>query len=414
MRILALTNLYPNPLQPHRATFNRQQLRAVASQGGNRMTVVAPVAWTDELSARRAGKPPLPMGRRTMLDGLEVWHPRYWFPPRMLRGTYGLCYEWSVRRTVDRLVADFRPDLLLATWVYPDGWAAVRLARRHALPVVIKVHGSDVLVLTSGLRRRAATAAALREADGVIAVSQDLAERVRCLGVAAENVKVVYGGVDASRFHPGPKHEARNRLDLPGEVPILLFVGNLVDVKGLDVLFDACGALAKRGTGFRLCLVGQGPLRAPLEQQAARLGIADRVQFLGPRPHEQLPDWFRAADLFVMSSRSEGVPNVLLEATACGTPFVATRVGGIPEVAHLGTGKLVPPDDATAMADAIGSMLAGPAESGANGRPLVRSHEAAAAEIVEFMNEVIARRAGEAKRAPGLAPRMELGSECRA
>src|SRR5207244_3718246 len=123
-----------------------------------------------------------------------------------------------------------------------------------------------------------------------------------------------------------------------------------------DVLLDACAALRHRRP-VRLYLVGDGPLRGRLEKAAGALGLADVVSFVGPRSHDELPDWYRAADLTVLPSRSEGLPNVLRESLACGTPFVASRVGGVPEVAEGAGCRLVPPGDAAALGDAIAEAL---------------------------------------------------------
>ncbi len=140
------------------------------------------------------------------------------------------------------------------------------------------------------------------------------------------------------------------RLGLPQQGTILLFVGNLVRVKGLDVLLEACSALARRAVNFKCYLVGPGPLRSELEVQITKLGLEGRVELLGDQPNGELPEWFRAADLFVLPSRSEGLPTVLLESLACGTPFVASCVGGIPELANLGPCKLVRPGDSEQLA----------------------------------------------------------------
>src|SRR5947209_4727718 len=126
------------------------------------------------------------------------------------------------------------------------------------------------------------------------------------------------------------------------------------------MLLEACAALAVNGQRFRCFIVGQGPLQTALEQQAARLGISARVHLVGAMPQEQLPDWYRAASVVAIASHSEGVPNVQLEAAACGTPYVATRVGGIPEFAHLGRSRLVPPGDAAALARALHAALTDP------------------------------------------------------
>jgi glycosyltransferase involved in cell wall biosynthesis len=386
---LAITNLYPNPLQPHRGTFNRQQLRALADR--NDVAVIAPIAWTDEWSARRRGAGPLPSGRRVECDGLAVQHPRYLFPPKVMRSWYGHFFGCSIQRAFDDALAEFRPELVFAAWAYPDGWAAVRLGHRVGLPVVLKVHGSDVLTLPQTRGRGPVTTQALRGADAVIAVSQDLAEKVVQMGADAARVSVVYDGIDSSRFHPGPRQVARERLGIPEDEPMILFVGNLVPVKGVDVLIQACARLASRGLRFRCLVIGQGPLRAELAQQVEEAGLARRVTLVGPVAHAELPDWYRAADLFVLPSYSEGVPCVLLEAAACQTPFVATRVGGIPEIAHFNHGRLVGSGDAAALADAMALMLSNPAERRSHGA-FNRTHDDAAREIETVFRRVLSER----------------------
>src|SRR4051812_25047798 len=169
MRILAITNLYPNPLQPHRGTFNRQQFRALAERHDVR--VIAPVAWTDERTACKQGGGGMPDDRRASCDGLHVEHPRYWYTPRVLRSRYGHFFRHSVKAAFDRALTEFRPHLVLAAWAYPDGWAAVELGRRVGLPVVVKVHGSDILTLPKTPGRGVRTAETMRRADGIVAVS---------------------------------------------------------------------------------------------------------------------------------------------------------------------------------------------------------------------------------------------------
>jgi glycosyltransferase involved in cell wall biosynthesis len=383
VRILALTNLYPNPFQPHRAPFNRQQFRILAASHAIR--VIAPIAWTDELKARWKGAPALAKTRTADRDGLTVEHPRYWFTPRLLRRQYGRFFQASTMGAFRRALDEFRPDLVFAPWAYPDGWAAVRLARKAGLPVVIQAHGSDVLLLDRFPARKHRTIQAVRDADGIVAVSQDIANHLVRYGVSADRVRVVYDGVDTSIFHPGPRKEARDRLGVADGDPLLLFIGNLLPVKAVDVLLEACRLLEESGSAFRAAIIGEGPLRITLERLAARLGIAERVRFLGSLPQQQLPDWYRAADLFVLPSYSEGVPNVLLEASACGTPYVASNVGGIPEIAHLGVARLAPPGKPAALADAIRESL-----SRTDRRSAVapRRREEAVAELVGFLNEV--------------------------
>jgi glycosyltransferase involved in cell wall biosynthesis len=383
MRILAITNLYPSPQQPHRAPYNRHQFRMLGEL--HPLRVIAPISWTDEWAACRQALPRIPPGRRTQHDGLTVDYPRYWFTPKMLRQFYGSFYLSSVRSTFAAVHDEFRPDVIFAPWAYPDGYAAVHLAREAGLPVVVQVHGSDIRELDRYIARVPGTTAAVRDADGVIAVSQDLADRVVALGAVRHRVRVVIDGVDRQTFCPGDKALARGRLNLPAATRHLLFVGSLVPVKGLDILLAACRTLREEVGPWHLHLIGGGPLEGQLRDVAQSYGLEGCVWFHGPIAHSELPDWFRAADLFVLASRSEGVPNVLLEAAACGLPFVASRVGGIPEIANLGASRLVPSEQPAALAAAIADMLADPGPPGDG----PRDRREAVAEIAQFLQSFV-------------------------
>lgn len=398
MKILALTNLYPSPLQPHRAPFNRHQLRLLAER--HRVRVIAPVLWTDEWSARRRSPVALPRGRRVEHDGLTVDHPRYWYTPKILRGLYGRFFLASVAPTFRRVLDEFQPDIVFAPWAYPDGYAAVRLAHEAGLPAVIKLHGSDIRTLDQYAGRVSGTVHAVRQADGIIAVSRDLAQRAIALGAHADRVRAIIDGVDREVFSPGDRAAARRKLGLTDDVRHLLFVGNLVPVKGVDVLLDACRRLGPAADAWQLHLIGDGPLRPALERLAARLGIAERTLFHGPVSHSELGDWYRAADLLVLASRSEGTPNVLLEAAACELPFVASEVGGIPDIAEFAASRLVPPEQPEELAAAIVEMLNRPPPPGSG----PRDRSETVADIAEFLEQCAARHALHPPAVPAETP----------
>ncbi len=300
MRVLIVTSIYPSPCDPGRAPFNRALYRALA--GMHDVRVIAPVAWTDELRAIVRKRDATRLGRARDIDGLSVSHPRYIYPPGTLRWTYGACYRWSIAPEFTRAVGEFSPDVVLAAWAYPDTWAAVKLARAHVLPVVAVVHGSDLLSRqrTSDARVRALTREALCGASHVVAVSRHLAAEAEALGVERARLSVLYLGIDRARFVPGPQAVSRARLSIGPGAPILLFVGRLVPIKGVNLLFRALTRVASSGQDFRCYLIGDGPLRGPLESLAASLGLTDRLRFMGEQPNEELPDWYRAADLVVL------------------------------------------------------------------------------------------------------------------
>lgn len=385
MRVLAMTSLFPNPYQPNKWSPNQQQLRWLAERVP--VDVIAPLPWTTELTGRKRQGNLTLEGRRRRLDNLNIEHPRYWFLPGMLRSSSGRFYRWSVRKTFEKHVSEFKPDIVFTQWAYPDGWAAVKLGHAAGLPVVLQVLGSDVLLLHEHPGRKGGTLAALKEADGIWAVSQDLARNLEQLGVAADRIRVIYDGVDPKVFQPGDQQDARKRLGLDPDKKIILFVGNLAPVKALDKLLLACEQLKNEGIGFHAAIIGQGELKEALEQQRQGLSCREQVKFYGSMPQDTLPDWYRAVDVFVLPSYSEGVPNVLLEASACGLPYVASNVGGIPEIAERGNGTLVPSGDVPALAAAIRQTLSQPKPAAIHARTRAECID----DFLTFLGEVHAR-----------------------
>jgi glycosyltransferase involved in cell wall biosynthesis len=186
----------------------------------------------------------------------------------------------------------------------------------------------------------------------VIAVSRALKRSLKQLGVDASKIFVLRNGVDADRFRPLDRNAERAKLDVGGRM--LLSVGNLVELKGNDLVIRSLTALPET----TLLLVGDGPDRSRLESLAREVGVAHRVRFVGPVAQSELSRYYSAADALVLASSREGWPNVLLEAMACGTPVVAARVGGTPEiVTSRAAGVLFEPRTAEALAEAVRGLL---------------------------------------------------------
>jgi glycosyltransferase involved in cell wall biosynthesis len=247
----------------------------------------------------------------------------------------------------------FKPDAVLSYWAHPDGEVAVRMAHRHGVPAVVMVGGSDVLLLGREGSRQRKILDVMQNADLIVAVSEHIADTLVRDGVDPRKLRVVRRGVDRALFSPGDKQVARRGLDIPSNCHVLISVGRLVDVKGHEHLIQGCRMLAARRVRFRCYILGDGPLRAELEKLIIDLGLSGIVELKGAQSQSQLAEWYRAADVTVLPSLSEGVPNVLLESIACGTPFAASDVGGIPEIADRRHDRLVPVASPVALADAI-------------------------------------------------------------
>jgi glycosyltransferase involved in cell wall biosynthesis len=347
MKVLALTNLFPTAWDPLRASFNRQQFDRLGQY--HDLDVMVAVDFRD----RRRG----PRGEAPVLEHARASDFTFWYPPRIGRSLHGLAWYASLMAQRGAQLRRARYDLLLASWGYPDAVGTARLARALGLPYVVKVHGSDLNVQAEQPLHRPQIISALRGARAVIAVSDALAGKARALGVDAERVHLLYNGVDGARFQPGDRAAARRTLELPGDDPLLLYVGNLKPAKGCVDLLEAFPAVLRHHPRARLAFVGSGAADTTLARRAQQLGIAERVLLAGARPHGQLALWMQAADLLSLPSHNEGVPNVVLEAMACGLPVVATRVGGIPEVLPGQAGILVPPHEREALGSALSDAL---------------------------------------------------------
>jgi len=355
MRLVFLSTEFPNACDPTKATFNYDLMSALAVK--HDVEILSPVPWTDELRARLHSSS-VQIPRDCRVDGMRISHPRYYYLPKMMRRYYDRFLWWSVAGAIRKLQSRPRPDCILSYWAHPDGAAAVRLANKLGVPSIVMVGGSDVLLMTREPKRRQCIRRALRQADAVIAVSQDLRNSIRRLGgIAPQAIHVIPRGVDSQLFFAGERRASRDHVGIPANQRALLWVGRMVPVKGLGTMIQALHQIGKSREEIHLYLVGDGPQRKELRSRVQGLGLSDRVHFVGRKKHEELGPWFRAADLTVLPSLSEGIPNVLLESLACGTPFVASRVGGIPEIAGHSAARLVSPENPNELAEGIKSML---------------------------------------------------------
>ena len=361
LRVVVLTTFFPSPRDPFRTPFLRNLVDAMADHCEQELVI--PVPRRPPIGPWRDAQP---VPARETHAGWTLAHPRYLAVPG-LHWLSGLTYFLGVWRTLRALRQRHGRFVLHAHCAYPDVVGAALAARMLGLPLVATAHGSDINA--SGRQRllRPQIRAALRSARRVIAVSAPLARAVADLtGLPANRIECIpCAGYSPAVFHP---HDAAGRarlrqaLGVAAGARLVLFVGHLVPVKALDVLLRAWSRVLEDpsvGAHLQLVLIGEGTERDTLEQQARTLGIADRLAFLGPRPQPVVAEWIAAADLLALPSHNEGSPNVVVEALASGTPVVASRVGGIPDLVDDGVnGLLVPPGDPAQLAAALAAALA--------------------------------------------------------
>jgi teichuronic acid biosynthesis glycosyltransferase TuaC len=367
LRVLAITKIFPNAAEPLSAPFNRQQFAALARRC--ELEVMATIPWFPGagLLARwsSAGKLAA-VPAREQIAGIAVSHPRTLFVPRLAHAAWGPLYAASIAPALRRYRG--KVDVVLGSWAYPDGFAAILAARLLGVPCVVKLHGSDINVMAKLPGPRRLLAWALPQAARVVAVSRALAEEVAELGVPPGRIAVVMNGVDAELFRPRDRAAARRELGLPAG-PLALYVGNLKPEKGVHELVRAWDTVARDLPDAALAIVGGGPERPALEA-----ALPPRARLVGPQPLAAIPSWLAACDVLVLPSHVEGTPNVVLEALACGRRVVASAVGGVPDVITSATlGTLVPARDPAQLATALTQALRTPyapeavAELGARG-----------------------------------------------
>jgi len=336
--LLTITNLYPRPDEPERGLFNMQFFDRLSR-------------CLEARSPRRTGET---AGGIVNICLVPSWRVRQWpairawccphsasvltrYLPAFYIPVVGRDLSWATYARALRAARREAQECsaILATWLYADAVAAAGLAREAKKPLWIKVHGSDALHLKN-CRRRRRILNACNQAAGVLCVSRLLADELREAGVEDAKLHFVPNGVDRKLFSCAAGTEARQAV--AGQT--VLFVGHLVGIKGPDLLLEAWRKLqgliagsrrdAREPDNLRLVIVGEGGMRGLLAKRARRLGIEDSVAFLGARPHAEIARLMKQADCLCLPSRSEGMPNVVLESLACGTPVVATDVGEIP------------------------------------------------------------------------------------
>ncbi|WP_458098312.1 glycosyltransferase [Roseomonas sp. WA12] len=329
MKILALSSLMPNVLQPVHGIFLKHRLSHLATTVPGGLEIVAPVPWFPSAHTyfgRYARYSQVPYHEN--LDGLSVWHPKFPTIPKL--GT-----NWSpyaVATTLAPLLArlkrnGFDFDVIDSYYLYPDGVAAAILSALFQRPFVMTAFGSDVSLIAGLPVPRAHIRWALRRAHGLTAVCDALRRHMIEIEPTAISTEVVLHGVDHVLFQPPDDREAaRRHFGFIGRT--LLSVGSLIRRKGHHIAIAAL----RRLPDAQLAIAGAGPLEQRLRAQAEQEGVTNRVIFLGELPQQVLRNAMGAADALVLCSDREGIANVLMEANSCGTPVIATPIWGSPEV----------------------------------------------------------------------------------
>lgn len=356
MKVLFVSNLFPDSADPVRGRVNATLLRQMAEKAEVRVVALRP-------SLPFVGKN---FDRLQPCEEDKLLHPVFRtvaYVPKIGSRVNHRLLAARAQATLHRVKYDFPYDVILCSWLYPDVCGIARLLRGLGRPMVGISQGTDTHQYLNNKFRRKLIVRTVNRIGGVITRSKDIAKRLGDAGVKEEKLFPIYNGVNNEIFHPGDQVAARGELNLPNEAKIITYVGNFLAIKNPLLLVRAHAALRQlyQDQPVHLVLIGAGPLKSDIETAVRELGTSNLVHPVGQKSAAEVAQYMRAADIHCIPSDNEGVPNVGFEALACGKPVVATKVGGIPEIVdqdYLGT--LVSRGDEQGLTEALADHISSP------------------------------------------------------
>ncbi len=355
LRVLTLATLFPDASRPTFGGFVERQTLGLAARADVQLEVVAPI-----------GVPPWPLSRHSHyqrfaeIPETEVWkdvivhRPKFRLIPRLGGPLAPAAISKAVLPLLQQIRERFAFDVIDAEFFYPDGPAAMRLAKALNLPFSVKARGADIHYWGKKTGCASQVLEAGQRAGGLLAVSEAIKRDMIELGMAQNAITVHYTGIDKNRFRPVDRKDAKAALGVSG--PLIVTIGALIPRKGQTLVIEALQHIPEA----QLWCIGEGADRPALEKLARALGLAERVHLPGNMPHDEVAKIVAAADVMALPSASEGLANAWVEALACGTPIVISDAGGAGELLDRPEAGAIVPRDAAAIADAIRAILNDP------------------------------------------------------
>ncbi len=359
MKIIAISHLFPNLNETRYGIFVARQFSGISRLGAE-ITVIVPRVWSPGLLGHfnrwKNQDHKYPLCRFNGIETISVPYLR--LPGNFYNRWSGLVAFRAIRNKALELHKSKKFDVIYATDLFPDGDAAARLAQLIKIPAACLCIGVDVNITAKSskiiYRHFVRTTKALH---GTLACGQSVADGIKA--VTGKNPLCVYGVVDLDEFSPvSDKIPARKELDLPSDKTIILYAGYLTKRKGVYDLLAAIHRVQKKCPDILLLMCGSGPEETALRRLIREKGMEHTVRLTGEIEPERMNKWMQASDLFVLASHTEGMPNVVMEAMACGLPVVATAVGGLPgAIGDCDGDLLVPPGNVNELEKAIVKVI---------------------------------------------------------
>jgi len=385
LRIAVATHFFPTSSQPNRGRPIYQLTRALSALADVQVFCVDPLYPRYTFLQPRTFLNPDYDASYTV-PGVEVEYLQYGALPVVSRVMNG----YNCGRILTPHLRKFRPNVIIGYFLYPVGFGAVAAAADLKIPVIVGPLGSDLRGI--GRFMRMTVIRTMRRASFVVTVSDELRKCAIELGIPPGKIRTIHNGCDSSIFKLADRAAARAELNIDSGVELVVFVGRLVPTKGLWELLQAASILVPSRPRLRMVCIGEGVMAKELRQLASQPDLKGHVEFVGNQNADQVARWLAASNVFCLPSYSEGCPNVVIEALACGRPVVASDVGGIPELMDSRCGILVPPRNARQLADALTKALDGPWNQEVIAGSSSRSWQDMARETLDVCRSVVGNR----------------------
>ena len=358
MKVLVLSHMYPSVLNEMNGIFVHEQVKTLAEKGVE-VQVVSPVIWApfpiNCLSSKWKNYSNIP--KRTIYEGINIWHPRYLaFPRSWFFASSGKRMYYGMRNLVTKIYQEFQFDLVHAHVALPDGFSAIMLSKAFNKPFIVTIHGEDLqITLYKGKGCKKALYKVFKNTRRVIAVSNKLKKIAKANIGFIEKIMVIGNGVFVNNLtHDTNKIKTKNYLNQKN----ILSVSNLITSKGIDFNLQAVALLIDKYPDLKYQIIGDGPEKDCLKKLAVDLGINDRVEFLGRLAHKEVIKYMAKADIFSLPSWNEGFGVVYIEAMSQGRPVIGCKGEGIEDfVEDRKTGILVKPKNVDSLVKAIDYLL---------------------------------------------------------
>lgn len=358
-KILVITLSFPTKVNQAAGVFILNQLEYLKKYYD--IKVIAPYPYAPPfkfLKSHKFSKIPF----KEKMNGIEVYRPRYlMFPRNKLTFKFIniiLIIEtfFSLRKsknTINSLAKRWDFDIIHAHGFVPDSIIAVKCKKKYNKPLAITLHGEDITKYSKMLFLKYLSKFVLKKCDKIICVSKSLKNEIYQTNLSKKQIEVIPSGYNVRRFRRIDMKKCRKLLNLSENKKIILFIGHLVERKGIVYLIRALKILSRKNKDFLCYIVGKGILEKKLKSIASELDIENKIIFVGEKSPDEIPLWTNACDILVLPSLNEGLPNVISEALACEKPVVATNVSGTPELVNKDVGYLVRPKDINDLANKI-------------------------------------------------------------